>query len=162
MVRDWMGITGEVKRPAREHPKRKIQGFECPRSEVSGSRLWGWARDRFRTTEKFFERFFVWNYCPLCFMSETGANVTPDKLRAAESKKLFAVCDDALRAIVDELDPRFLIGVGKFAEDRIRSAVDTNGRGVGRILHPSPASPAANRDWAGTTEKNLRAIGVHL
>src|SRR5688500_13713287 len=44
MVRDWLGIHGRVTRPAREHPKRPVLGFDCPRSEVSGTRLWGWAR----------------------------------------------------------------------------------------------------------------------
>ena len=31
---------------------------------------------------------------------------------------------------------------------------------IGSILHPSPASPAANRDWAGTVDAQLRALGV--
>src|SRR6185503_20305177 len=44
MVRDWLGIEGVVGRPAREHPKRPVLGLSCPRSEVSGARLWGWAR----------------------------------------------------------------------------------------------------------------------
>src|SRR6185436_7468972 len=84
MVRDWMGIHGEVGRPPKEHPKRPIQGFSCPRSEVSGSRLWGWAKERFGTPERFFETYFVMNYCPLAFVEASGKNLTPDKLPAAE------------------------------------------------------------------------------
>ncbi len=38
-VRDWLGISGPVARPAREHPQRPIRGFDCPRSEISGKRL---------------------------------------------------------------------------------------------------------------------------
>ncbi|HSL84142.1 MAG TPA: single-stranded DNA-binding protein, partial [Thermoanaerobaculia bacterium] len=60
-VRDWMGIDGRVERPDPEHPKRPVEGFACARSEVSGRRLWGWARERFGAPERFFERFFVWN-----------------------------------------------------------------------------------------------------
>ena len=31
---------------------------------------------------------------------------------------------------------------------------------IGRVLHPSPASPAANRGWAAAAEKQLLALGV--
>ena len=59
MVRDWLGVRGEVRAPTQAHPKRPITGFACTRSEVSGTRLWGWARDRFGTPGQFFARFFV-------------------------------------------------------------------------------------------------------
>ena len=42
-IRDWMGIEVEIGKPAHEHPKRPIHGFECKRREVSGTRLWAWA-----------------------------------------------------------------------------------------------------------------------
>ena len=51
IVREWLRIEGKVAKPASEHPKRPIEGLACTRSEVSGSRLWGWARDRFTTPE---------------------------------------------------------------------------------------------------------------
>jgi single-strand selective monofunctional uracil DNA glycosylase len=162
MVRDWMGIAGKVGKPVPEHPKRPVLGFDCPRSEVSGSRLWGWARDRFGTPERFFERFFVWNYCPLCFMTETGTNLTPDKLRAVDSAPLYECCDDALRRIAAALEPDYMIGVGKFAEDRIKATLDPDVYTIGRILHPSPASPAANRDWTGAAETALAKIGLSI
>jgi single-strand selective monofunctional uracil DNA glycosylase len=162
MVRDWMGIEGCVERPKTEHPKRPIAGFECTRSEVSGTRLWGWARDRFKRPEEFFRRFFVWNYCPLCFMESTGRNFTPDKLPAREREALFAACDDALRGVVRLLNPKIVIGVGGFAEDRIREAVGEENHTIGKILHPSPASPAANKNWAGTVEKELEKIGIKI
>lgn len=162
MVRDWLGISAEVSKPAPEHAKRPIDGFDCCRSEVSGTRLWGWAKARFGTPEKFFARIFVWNYCPLCFMEASGRNFTPDKLPAREQRDLFAACDEALRGVVAELKPRYLIGVGGFAEERLRAAIDNGDYAFGRILHPSPASPAANRDWAGTIEKELKKIGVEI
>src|SRR6478609_6272568 len=58
LVRDWLGIEAPVGKPAREHPKRPVDGFACKRSEVSGARLWGWARETFGSPERFFERFF--------------------------------------------------------------------------------------------------------
>src|SRR5262249_19219767 len=58
LVREWLGIEAPVGKPAREHPARAITGFACTRSEVSGARLWGWARARFGTPEAFFARFF--------------------------------------------------------------------------------------------------------
>ncbi len=162
MVRDWLGIEAPVEKPPHEHPKRPVDGFACPRSEVSGTRLWGWARARFGTADRFFARFFVVNYCPLCFMEESGRNRTPDKLPKPEAEPVFNACDEALRRVVAALRPRYLLGVGAFAENRIRAALDSDSHTVGRILHPSPASPAANRDWAGAAEKALREYGIEL
>ena len=31
---------------------------------------------------------------------------------------------------------------------------------IGRILHPSPASPAANKDWARKATDELKALGI--
>ena len=187
-VRDWMGIRAksgaangvEIGTPNHPHPKRPIQGFDCARSEVSGRRLWGLMQDKFGSAERFFENHFVANYCPLVFMSETGRNVTPDKLAASEREPLFKLCDEYLIRTIDALDPGFVIGVGKFAEKRIRAVlagrasptlgVDASERAqtgtgkptvtVGAILHPSPASPAANRDWTGTATRQLMEIGA--
>jgi len=160
MVRDWLGIDAPVAKPLREHPKRPVLGFACPRSEVSGTRLWGWARDRFGTPERFFARFFVANYCPLVFMETSAANRTPDKLPAAEAAALFAACDDALRDVVRLLRPRLVVGVGAFAERRARAALGGSDLAIGTILHPSPASPLANRGWSVTVERQLRDLGV--
>ena len=162
-ARDWLGIEAPVGKPEPEHPKRPILGFQCTRSEVSGRRLWGWAADRFKAPDAFFARFFVANYCPLVFMEEGGRNRTPDKLPRAEREALFAACDRALLSTLDYLKPSLAVGVGKFAEDRIRAvAGDRPGLKIGRILHPSPASPAANRGWAPQVEAQLKALGVKV
>jgi len=158
MVRDFVGITGRVGKPPHEHPRRPVTGFDCRRSEVSGTRFWGWARSRFETAEHFFARAFVANWCPLVFMEETGRNRTPDKLPASERAPLFAACDDALVRIVEELRPRLVVGVGRFAEQRARAALGGDVE-IGWILHPSPASPAANVNWAGLVDADLRALG---
>jgi single-strand selective monofunctional uracil DNA glycosylase len=158
MVRDFLGVDGPVGKPAREHPRRPVRGFDCPRSEVSGTRFWGWARDRFGTAEQFFERVFVANWCPLVFMDDSGRNRPPDKLPTAERTALFSDCNDALGKIVATLRPTLVIGIGHFAEQRACEALGSDVR-IGRILHPSPASPAANGDWAGLVEAQLRALG---
>jgi single-strand selective monofunctional uracil DNA glycosylase len=161
-VRDFLGITAPVGRPAQENPARPVTGFACPRSEVSGTRLWGWAKQRFGTAEAFFARFFVHNYCPLVFMESGGRNRTPDKLAPAERTALYQICDQALRDVVAGLRPTHVVGVGAFAEARARHALEGTGVTVATILHPSPASPAANRDWSGTVERQLGALGIGL
>lgn len=160
MVRDWIGITGVVSTPTAQHPRVPVKGFDCGRSEVSGRRLWGWAKDRFGTAEHFFSRFFVANYCPLMFLDEQGRNVTPEKLPAANRARLQEVCDQALAETVQALNPRLVVGVGAFAEARVRSVVTSDGTVVGGILHPSPASPVANRGWARQAETQLRVLGL--
>ena len=160
MVRDFLGVTGRVGKPSREHPKRLITGFECTRSEVSGTRLWGFAHGHFKTAERFFKDFFVVNYCPLVFMDEGAKNLTPDKLPKAEQEPLFAACDGALRDIVALLKPELVIGVGAFAKDRAQRALPDFRGTIGTVLHPSPASPKANRGWAGIAAQELRDLGA--
>lgn len=159
IVRDWLKINGPIGKPSPEHPKRPIEGLACGRSEVSGQRLWGLFRDRFTETSSFFREHFVANYCPLVFMEESARNVTPDKLPARFLESLETVCDTHLRELIEALDVEWIIGVGAFAE-RCAIRVVGNRRRVARILHPSPASPAANRDWAGTATRQLESIGV--
>lgn len=160
-VRDWMGISAPVDRPSPEHPKRPVVGFACDKSEVSGRRLWGLFAQRFDSAGHFFKDHFVANYCPLVFMLASGANFTPDKLPASEASALEAACDAHLRAVVAALQPEWLIGVGGFAEAQaLKQQPHFPGMKVGRILHPSPASPAANRDWAGEATKQLTKLGV--
>jgi single-strand selective monofunctional uracil DNA glycosylase len=160
-VRDWMKIETAIGHPAQEHPARPVRGFACGKSEVSGRRLWNFFARRFGPAEKFFERHFVVNYCPLAFMEgERGANRTPDKLPAAEAERLFQICDAHLRDVLEILQPEWIIGVGAFAEERARQAASGLSVKTGRILHPSPASPAANRDWAGRVTAQLQTLGV--
>jgi single-strand selective monofunctional uracil DNA glycosylase len=162
LVRDWLGIETKVGKPDTEHPKRPIEGFACRRSEVSGARLWGAFAERYGTAERFFRERFVANYCPLVFMEESGKNRTPDRLPPAEREVLYAACDAHLRALCDALEPEWVIGVGNFAEQRAAAALAGTGIKVSCILHPSPASPLANRGWAEQADAQLRACGLHL
>jgi single-strand selective monofunctional uracil DNA glycosylase len=161
-VRDWMGINAPIGKPTPEHPKRPVDGFQCKRSEVSGRRLWGLFAERFENAGAFFKDHFVLNYCPLVWMSATGANLTPDKLPATEMAAVEQACLKHLQEVILLLRPSCLIGVGGFAEERLRRAAAGCGSTarIGRILHPSPASPAANRGWAEAAGRQLSELGV--
>jgi len=161
-VRDWMGIDIVIDPPANEHPKRPVRGADCPRSEVSGRRLWSWAAERFGSPEAFFSRFYVLNYCPLSFMEAGGRNRTPDKLPAAERSPLLTACDAAFVAAVTALQPDLVIGVGAYARAQAARCLAGMDVRIGQILHPSPASPAANRGWAPQAERQLADLGVTL
>ncbi len=166
-VREFLGLERRVGTPAHEHPRRPVEGFACRRSEVSGRRFWGFVAERFGTPEAFFRQFFVWNYCPLVFMEHSGRNRTPDKLPAAERERLFTLCDEALERIIATLRPQWLVGVGGFAERRLRAVaggrdpaelgLDAPPR-IGTILHPSPASPLANQGWAARVETQFHYL----
>ena len=159
-VRQWLAISAPITQPAQQHPKRPIQGFDCLRSEVSGRRLWGLFAARFKSAEAFFQDHFVANYCPLAFVEESGANRTPEKLPTSERDPLFAACDLHLRRMLEILRPEWIIGVGAFAATRAADVAGDLKIQVGQILHPSPASPLANRDWSGTVTRQLVALGV--
>ena len=162
LVRDWLKIDEPVKKPKVEHPKREILGFACSRSEVSGARLWGLAKQRFKSPERFFRRFLVLNYCPLVFMEASGKNRTPDKLKKEERHAVEALCDRALRDTVSVLAPAWVVGIGAFATLRAKSALEGQKLSIGRVLHPSPASPVANRGWAKRAEADLLQLGIKL
>ena len=159
-TRDWLKIFALVSQPANPHPKRPVQGFDCPRAEVSGKRLWGLFREKFGAPENFFAEHFVLNYCPLVFCDAGGRNLTPDKFPADEREELYAVCDAHLRLVVEILEPEWLVGVGAFAKKRAEEALEKSGVKFGQILHPSPASPAANRGWSAAATKQLLALGI--
>jgi len=162
-VRDWMKIDAPIGRPAAEHPRRPVRGLACPRSEVSGRRLWSLFAERFGAPEKFFARHFVINYCPLAFLEGAGGkNRTPDKLPAAEAEPLRRICDNHLRKVLEILQPRWIIGVGNFAEKRAQIAANGSNARVGKILHPAPANPAANQPpgWSRKAAAQLQSLGV--
>jgi single-strand selective monofunctional uracil DNA glycosylase len=159
VVRDWLQLSGDVGKPPTEHARRPVLGFDCKRSEVSGRRLWGLFSTRYQDPARFFRDHFVLNYCPLAFLESSGCNRTPDKLPAAEKALLFAACDDHLGECIALLKPEWLVGVGDFAFNRAAQLFQGSLR-VGRIAHPSPANPAANRDWAGLVTQQLENLGV--
>jgi single-strand selective monofunctional uracil DNA glycosylase len=161
MVRDWLAIQQPVQRPKDEHPTRPIEGFSCRRREVSGQRLWGWARDTFDTPERFFAHFFVLNYCPLCFLAKRGANLALDKLPVSSRKRLFATCDRAIDAAADALNIRYAVGLGRFAAERV-AAILGDKVICGGAPHPSPANARVGPNWANEMNRALAAMGIRL
>jgi single-strand selective monofunctional uracil DNA glycosylase len=159
-ARDWLGIEGRVSAPAVEHPRVPVRGFGCPRSEVSGRRLWGLARERFGDAGNMIGHWFVANYCPLLFLDGEGRNITPDKLAGRDRASLFPICDRHLAALLAALRPRWAVGVGTFARRRLEAVAGPLGIEVASIPHPSPANPAANRDWARQARAALRTAGI--
>jgi single-strand selective monofunctional uracil DNA glycosylase len=167
-VRDWMGISAPVTKPAEMHPRRPIEGFACRRSEVSGRRMWDWVDRRWGSAERFFSEAFVLNYCPLVWLEASGRNRTPVQLPASELAPVYQACDRHLAQALTALQPDWTIGIGGFAEKRLRQVLEGNDIGsdvargirIGQILHPSPASPAANRGWAEAVDAQLQALGI--
>lgn len=160
-VREWMKLDEPIDQPRQEHPKRPVTGLNCTRSEVSGRRLWGLFSERFPTPAAFFRGHAVMNYCPLVFLETSGKNRTPDKLPIHEREPLEAACDAYLSRVVDLLEPHWVIGVGKFAETKAKRVVgDRPDLNIGTILHPSPASPAANRGWAEQATRQMIELGI--
>ena len=159
-VRDWLGIQAEIQRPHQEHSRRPVTGFACERSEISGQRLWGLFAERFKTPEAFFSEHIVMNYCPLAFIEESGRNRTPDKLQAAEKSALFAACDAHLSTVMTVLQPEWVIGIGNFARQQAERVISPGKPRIGQILHPSPASPVANRNWAAMATHQLEELGA--
>jgi single-strand selective monofunctional uracil DNA glycosylase len=159
-VRSWLGIEAPVGHPPREHPKRPVLGFACPRNEVSGARLWGAIAERFGTPERFFGRHFVANLCPLLFLEANGRNRTPDKLREAERGPLLDICRRHLRRLVELLGPEWVVGVGSFAAEQAREALRGTRVRIARILHPSPANPRAGAEWGLRAARELAEQGV--
>lgn len=160
LVKDWVGIEAPIEKPKEEHPKRLIEGFGCKRSEVSGRRLWGLFKERFGKAENFFKDHFVANYCPLVFMEESGKNRTPENISKNETIELFEACNKHLRDLVEYLRPEWVIGVGGFAQKRAEEIFKGEDIKIGTILHPSPASPAANRGWAERATEQLGELKI--
>jgi single-strand selective monofunctional uracil DNA glycosylase len=96
------------------------------------------------------------------FLESSGRNRTPDKLSADERDSLTEPCDRALCEAIALLEPAHVIGVGVWATRRARAALGAGDLRVGTVLHPSPASPKANRGWASQAEKDLRRMGIEL
>lgn len=160
-VRDWLQLSGSVDKPANENPARPVSGFACTRSEVSGRRLWGLFEARFGSAEAFFKTHFVANYCPLIFFQH-GRNLTPDKLPVSQREPLLAACDQHLLKMLAILQPQWLVGIGAWATARARKALQGKADAVqiGQVLHPSPASPAANRGWSEQATAQLQSLGI--
>ncbi|MDA3939557.1 MAG: single-stranded DNA-binding protein [Spirochaetia bacterium] len=163
-AKNWLKIEGVILQPEKSHSKRPIEGWNCPRSEVSGRRLWSLMEERYKTAASFFKDHYIENYCPLVFMEVGGKNLTPDKLPVEERDPLKKICDDHLRKVIGIMEPEYLVGVGKYAEKNFKRVVETMNNSekykISAILHPSPANPHANRGWSEAVTKQLIEQGI--
>ena len=208
-----MPWSGRTEKPSKEHPQRPVQGLACPKTEVSGARLWGWAQlvgDALAETAgkdglahltsdgvpqpavvgtpaavfdagptelskpvppspsalAFFSKAFVYSYCPLAFMAASGRNVVPEKLSAADRGPMLEACAGTFREVVAAVKPKYIVGIGKWAEARAHDALDGRSEFEGieiiSIIHPSPANPAAHKDWGGNISRQMIAAGCHF
>ncbi len=162
-VRDWLEIEEEILPPPHTHPAKPVLGFACTRSEVSGRRFWGLMKEEFGSPEHFFKDQFVISYCPLTFIADTkqGKNVIPSELPAKERQILFQLCDRAVEEMLIALQAEVVIGIGRFAEQRLQQIIKTanpllSHTKILHIIHPSPASPLANQNWKGAVRESLR------
>ena len=160
VVRDLLGITGiPVGQPEPADSRRPVVGLEYPREEVSGTRLWGLLSEHYGDAGAIASRVFLVNHCPLMLFSGPRAtNITPDKVGGKRARALLERCDQHLREVVAALDGQRVIGVGKFAESRARSALADEAVGVVGCWHPSPASPLANRNGGADWRANVREV----
>ncbi len=160
-VREYLKISGNVSKPAQEHPARPVLGFDCKRSEISGKRLWGLVSEIYQNPDDFASQNCVFNYCPLGFLEKgkTAKNFTPDHLPREERKALENLCDSYLFDVVELIKPKYLIGVGKYAMEKFQKTFPA-GYEINCIIHPSPGNPQANDNWNGKTLAKLKDLGI--
>ena len=160
VVRDLLKITDlEVGQPRNPHPKRPVSGLDWPKEEVSGTRLWGLLADEYGSAESIFKSVFLLNHCPLMlFSGERATNITPDKISGPTTQALLERCDEHLREVVDIMQIRRVIGVGRYSEKRALNALSGIDISVTTCWHPSPASPLANRNKGEDWKKNVRNV----
>ena len=160
VVRDLIGIKGiRVLEPRRIHPRRPIEGLEWPREEVSGTRLWGALEEKYGLIDNIFKNVFLVNHCPLMFfLGDRARNITPDKIGGPVVRSMLERCDDYLREVVDIIEAEIVIGVGKYAESRARSAFHGSDVTISSCWHPSPASPLANKNGGADWRANFKSV----
>ncbi len=160
VVRDLLDITDiPVNQPEVVDLRRPVVGLEYPREEVSGTRLWGLLAEYYGDAGAIASSVFLVNHCPLMLFSGPRAtNITPDKVAGPTAQVLLERCDQHLREVVSALNADRVIGVGKFAESRARSALVDEVVEVVGCWHPSPASPLANRNGGADWRANVRAV----
>ncbi|CAD1473649.1 unnamed protein product, partial [Heterotrigona itama] len=138
MVRDWLKISGPVGKPAKEQPSRKVTGFQCTRSEVSGKRLWGLFQELCKSPEKFFKHAY-----------------------GPEVETLHAACDKALEKIINILKVGIVIGIGGYAGKRAQLVVQASKLPVKVLCLPHPSPRAVNnKNWSEKATQKLSEFGL--
>lgn len=153
-----MKLEGEVRKPAGELSVRPVEGLKCTRAEQSGQRFWGLFENLCGAPENFFENSFVYNLCPLAFFHPSGRNITPAELKGEEKKKLQDICSKSLAEAINLLEPRVIVSIGRYVEDRVKELFKQNAidHSIGHkcLPHPSPRS-LNNTNWDEKARKWL-------
>ena len=161
-VSKYLNITGlKVKEPVKVHPKRRINGLECEKPEISGKRILGLIEDIYGPPKNAFKNVFVLNHFPLWMFNSAGQNITPDKLKKSSAEDIFKICNKYLSDIINMLNAKKIIGVGKYANKMAHIAIKENnleGIIIEEIPHPSPANPLANKDKGALWKKISKSV----
>ncbi|OAD60409.1 Single-strand selective monofunctional uracil DNA glycosylase, partial [Eufriesea mexicana] len=162
MVRDWLKICGPVGKPSKEQPNRKVTGFQCTRSEISGKRLWGLFKELCGSPENFFRHAYIHNYCPIALMNKKGCNITPAEIKAGSTVQiLHSACDKALANTIRILQAKVVIGIGGYAEKRAQTVVQSSKLPVKVLCLPHPSPRAVNnKNWSEKATKKLSEFGL--
>lgn len=142
MVRDYLGITGEIDMPAAQNADKPVVGMKTEKREVSGMKFWGMAAS-YGSPDSFFSAAAVLTYCPLVFI-DGKRNVTPSELPLPDRKIIDSICLGYLERMLGILRPLKTIALGHYAEERLRKA------GVHDPVyfpHPSPRNPSSSAFW---------------
>ena len=142
MVRDWLGIEAPVERPRREHPKRPVLGLRMTRGEVSGARLWGWARGAFRDSGAILPARLRVELLPTFLHGGERAERHPRQAaprRARAPVRGLRRCTRRGRSPTS--GPVIVVGIGAFAAWRAAPLAEAAGAGVRRRPPPEPREP---------------------
>jgi len=145
-----MVLGGNIVKPDYEIPAKPIEGFNCQREEQSGKRFWGVLQELCIEPENFFRHCFVYNICPLAFLTSTGRNITPPEIKGEAKLQLKSVCLKFLGKAIEKFNPKIIVSVGSYANDRIKELKKRNcisdSIDCKLIPHPSPRA-INNQDW---------------
>lgn len=149
-VRNYLKIKDcKVRKPEKMHPKRKIQGLNCKKPEISGKRIWKLIEEIYGPPDNAFKNIFIINHFPLWMFNDSGQNITPEKLNRKKVKKIFDICDQYVIDVAKILKIKTIVGVGKYAErmaENVTEKKEMKHIKKKMIPHPSPANPLANKE----------------
>lgn len=162
-VRNWLHITGPVGKPPKELHSRRVEGFNCSRSEISGARFWGLFKKLCGKPENFFRSSFVYNYLPQQWMRSNGANVTPGEFSALDMTALFDICDPIFIKVLEIYEVEIIIAIGKFCEKRAQKALKKylpeSKIQILYLPHPSPRA-VNNTNWEEKALESLKNFNL--
>lgn len=139
-VKNYVGISPDIHQPEIRHKKRPIIGMQYKKEEPSGLLLWNTISSLFPDARNFFSNYFVINYCPLAFFSETGENITPNKLTQEERKHIEDVCSTHFLKYTHTLNITRILAIGRYTYDKIQTIIQMHRLSFECIYipHPSP------------------------